>query len=118
MARRWSDGESSPWTHLLCGRSGDEAVWVEFVGLAPQSSANCAPDCALTRVYARQIPSVTRKRRETSFRSQVVQAAGEKVLRYGSTLLARFAFQACSFNHSDISPFRINHLRDSESSRR
>jgi hypothetical protein len=26
-------------------------------------------------------------------------------------LLARFAFQACSFNHSDISPFRINDLR-------
>jgi hypothetical protein len=25
--------------------------------------------------------------------------------------LARFAFQACSYNHSDISPFRINHLR-------
>ena len=25
--------------------------------------------------------------------------------------LREFAFQACSFNHSDISPFRINHLR-------
>src|SRR5215216_5660243 len=25
--------------------------------------------------------------------------------------LARFAFQACSLNHSDISPFRSNHLR-------
>ena len=25
--------------------------------------------------------------------------------------VARFAFQACSFNHSDISPFRIKHLR-------
>src|SRR6188472_2446887 len=25
--------------------------------------------------------------------------------------VARFAFQACSFNHSDISPFRINELR-------
>ena len=25
--------------------------------------------------------------------------------------LARFAFQACSFNHSYISPFRINDLR-------
>jgi hypothetical protein len=25
--------------------------------------------------------------------------------------LARFAFQACSIDHSDISPFRINHLR-------
>ena len=26
-------------------------------------------------------------------------------------LLEEFAFQACSFNHSDISPFRINHLQ-------
>jgi hypothetical protein len=25
--------------------------------------------------------------------------------------LARFAFQACSFNHSDTSPFRVNDLR-------
>jgi hypothetical protein len=25
--------------------------------------------------------------------------------------LARFAFQACSIDHSDISPFRINNLR-------
>jgi hypothetical protein len=29
---------------------------------------------------------------------------------YHSACIARFAFQACSFNHSDISPFRINHL--------
>jgi hypothetical protein len=33
------------------------------------------------------------------------------MLRYVSTWLERIAFQACSFNHSDISPFRINHLR-------
>ena len=25
--------------------------------------------------------------------------------------LEEFAFQACSFNHSDISPFRVNDLR-------
>ena len=25
--------------------------------------------------------------------------------------LEEFVFQACSFNHSDISPFRINHLQ-------
>jgi len=25
--------------------------------------------------------------------------------------VASFAFQACSFNHSDISPFRVNDLR-------
>ena len=30
---------------------------------------------------------------------------------YHSERLAGFAFQACSFNHSDISPFRINDLR-------
>ena len=29
--------------------------------------------------------------------------------------VARFAFQACSFNHSDISPFRINDLRAASS---
>ena len=31
--------------------------------------------------------------------------------------LARFAFQACSFNHSDISPFRINNLRSLQAQR-
>ena len=66
---------------------------------------NCAPDCALTRVYPRQTPSLTGKHRETSFGSQVVEAIGEKVLRYVSTSVERLAFQACSFNHSDISPF-------------
>ena len=34
-----------------------------------------------------------------------------KALRGGSVSLARFAFQACSIDHSDISPFRINYLR-------
>ena len=32
-------------------------------------------------------------------------------VRSGSLLFARFNFQACSFNHSDISPFRIKGLR-------
>jgi hypothetical protein len=35
----------------------------------------------------------------------------EEVLRYHSVQLAGVVFQACSFNHSDISPFRINNLR-------
>jgi hypothetical protein len=30
---------------------------------------------------------------------------------YHSVNVAGFAFQACSFNHSDISPFRINNLQ-------
>jgi hypothetical protein len=31
-------------------------------------------------------------------------------LRSGLMSFASFVFQACSFNHSDISPFRINYL--------
>jgi hypothetical protein len=31
-----------------------------------------------------------------------------KALRSGLVCLARIAFQACSFNHSDISPFKWN----------
>jgi hypothetical protein len=33
------------------------------------------------------------------------------MFQYHSVSVARLAFQACSFNHSDISPFRINNLR-------
>ena len=33
------------------------------------------------------------------------------MFRCRSVSVARFVFQACSFNHSDISPFRINNLR-------
>ena len=35
-----------------------------------------------------------------------------EVSAYASVSLASFAFQACAFNHSDISPFRINNLRE------
>jgi hypothetical protein len=48
------------------------------------------------------------------FRGEVVEAAAEKVIQCVSTLLQRIAFQACSFNHSDISPFRINHLQTTD----
>src|SRR5438093_7872770 len=62
-----SDGESSAWTHLLCGRSGDDGCVgrIRGAGRRTQSSGNCAPDCALTGVYLRQIPSLTAKHRET-----------------------------------------------------
>jgi hypothetical protein len=41
----------------------------------------------------------------------VVQTTAENVIRDVSALLERSAFQACSIDHSDISPFRINGLR-------
>jgi hypothetical protein len=34
----------------------------------------------------------------------VVETTAENVIRYVSTLLQRTAFQACSIDHSDISP--------------
>jgi hypothetical protein len=45
---------------------------------------------------------------------RVQQEGGEprdKVFRCRSVSLAGIDFQACSFNHSDISPFRIKELR-------
>jgi len=42
---------------------------------------------------------------------QVAHRVCVEALPSGLASLARFAFQACSFNHSDISPFRIKHLR-------
>jgi len=35
----------------------------------------------------------------------------EEVIQYPSVSVAGFVFQACSFNRSDISPFRVNDLR-------
>lgn len=58
---------------------------------------NCAPDCALTGVYPRQTSSLTRKHRETSCGSQVVEVIGERALRYVSPSLEQLAFQAGSF---------------------
>jgi hypothetical protein len=72
---------------------------------------NCAPDCALTGVYPRQTPSLTERHGGRPTGGQVVETTAENAIRYVSTLLQRSAFQACSFNHSDISPFRINDLR-------
>src|SRR5574342_115040 len=65
-ARRWSDGESSPWTHLLCGRSGDDGCVgrIRGAGWRTKNSGNCAPDRALTDIYARQTPSLMGEQRE------------------------------------------------------
>jgi hypothetical protein len=39
------------------------------------------------------------------------KSGGESGIRTHGRVSPTHAFQACSFNHSDISPFRINHLR-------
>ena len=58
-----------------------------------------------------QTPSFTGTRRRTSLLREVV--IGSALVGFGVRQHARAGinFQACSFDHSDISPFRINDLR-------
>src|SRR5688572_22128362 len=43
--------------------------------------------------------------------ASATEGGGESGIRTHGRVSPTHAFQACSFNHSDISPFRINSLR-------
>ena len=58
-----------------------------------------------------QTPTFTGSHREAFCGGKSLNRLREEVFRYHSVSVAGFAFQACSFNHSDISPFRIKRLR-------
>jgi hypothetical protein len=75
-----------------------------FVGIVPQ----IVPQRVSTPDKQRHLRGHT-GRHHSSAKS--LEGPQKKVLRYVSTWLQRTAFQACAFNHSAISPFRINHLR-------
>ena len=64
----------------------------------------CAPDCALTGVYPRQTPWLTGRQEEIRTVGQIFETTAGNMIRCVSALFQRTAFQACSFNHSDISP--------------
>jgi hypothetical protein len=76
---------------------------------------NANPDCVRTVSDALRnpdrIPSLTGTRRCTSMLREVVDRERVGASRCASARGAGIYFQACSFNHSDISPFRINHLQ-------
>src|SRR5215203_5508058 len=44
-------------------------------------------------------------------RNRDLETGGESGIRTHGRVSPTHAFQACSFNHSDISPYRINNLR-------
>jgi hypothetical protein len=58
-----------------------------------------------------QTPSVTGTPRRVSMLGQIVDRKCVGGTWCGSARADSVNFQACSFNHSDISPFRINDLR-------
>jgi hypothetical protein len=58
-----------------------------------------------------QTRSFTGTRRRTSMQGEIVDRKCVGGIWCASARAAEVDFQACSFNHSDISPFRINDLR-------
>ena len=58
-----------------------------------------------------QIPTFTGSHREAFWGGKSLNRLREEVIQHHSVSVAGFVFQACSIDHSDISPFRINELR-------
>src|SRR5258705_12926141 len=66
----------------------------------------------LARDLGRHRDSInTRCRGLADAREARAKAGGESGIRTHGRVSPTHAFQACSFNHSDISPFRINYLQ-------
>ena len=59
----------------------------------------------------RRTPTLTASHGRTVSGGKWLMEMRERVFWYHSVSVAGFAFQACSIDHSDISPFRIKHLR-------
>ena len=58
-----------------------------------------------------QTPTFTGSHQEAFCGGKSLNRLREEMFLYHSMQLTGIVFQACSFNHSDISPFRINDLR-------
>src|SRR4026209_2555608 len=65
-----------------------------------------------------QTPTFTGSHREAFCGGKSLNRLREELSQYHPVCVARTAFQACSFNHSDISPCRINNLRAVETNYR
>ena len=68
-------------------------------------------NCVRSPRNYRQTPTLTGLHQEASCGGKSLNRLREEMFRYDSVRLAGIAFQACSIDHSDISPFRINALR-------
>src|SRR4029453_10576266 len=61
--------------------------------------------------FPRQRESSSRSFSQKCSGNRELKAGGESGIRTHGRVSPTHAFQACSFNHSDISPFRVNDLR-------
>ena len=71
----------------------------------------CVRTVSHTRGNPGQTPSVTGTPRRVSMLGQIVDRKCVGGIWCASARARGINFQACSFNHSDISPFRISYLR-------
>ena len=74
-------------------------------------SAELCRNCVRSPRNRRQISTFTGSHREAFCGGKSLNRLREEVFQYHSVCVARTAFQACSIDHSDISPFRINDLQ-------
>jgi hypothetical protein len=94
-----------------CGLSGQDRTACRSV-LVDRSSAPSGV-CKKCVRWARNQPRIrtfTESHQGASCEGKSLNRLRNEVLQYQLMLAARIAFQACSFNHSDISPFRIKSL--------
>ena len=81
------------------------------LGLGLSHAGNLAGEAGLAGAQDKgegSPPTRLRRYGETAFAHLLAKAGGEKGIRTLGTVSRTHAFQACSFNHSDISPFEWN----------
>ena len=74
-------------------------------------SAELCRNCVRSPRNRRQTATFTGSHREAFCGGKSLNPLREEMFPYRSVSVAGFVFQASAFNHSAISPFRINHLR-------
>ena len=106
LARASTSGQS---TCAFCRRDTWAVDPVSSATISRKSRSRCFVGSALARFRKTgQTEANGRKDR------QLMEAGGERGIRTLGRVSPTHAFQACSFNHSDISPCRINDLRTRE----
>jgi len=83
----------------------------EHRGLRDKCRSELCRNCVRSPRNRRQTPTFTGSHRGAFCGGKSLNRLCKEVFRCHSVSLAGFAFQACSIDHSDISPFRINDLR-------
>jgi len=92
-------------------RSSSRHVPKRITAYAKKCRSELCRNCVRSPRKHPQTPTFTGSHQEAFCGGKSLNRLCEEMFRCCSMQLAGVVFQACSFNHSDISPFRINALR-------